>query len=129
PLRRLNVSLGDNYASLEELRDRFPEIREDDTADDAAMERALDTASRWIEEYTGRQFNDAGTASARVYDPTTTSYTRVDDFHSLVDLAVRLDNDNDGIYETELAVRDFDPLPRNGIVHGRAGWPYSRIRA
>ena len=62
------MPIGDSYATLALLKTRL-NIANSNTDDDAALTSALAAASLEIEGITGRQFNDAGSATARVYYP------------------------------------------------------------
>lgn len=125
------MGLGDSYATLAEIRSRVGITDAADTADDARLTAALTTASRGIEHETvcGRQFNDAGTASARVYTVDGADLALVDDFSTTTGLVVKTDTAGDGTYATSWASSDYQLEPLNGIVSGMTGWPYWRIRA
>lgn len=120
------MALGDPYASLDELKAylSIPDVNEDDQLTDA-----LESASRGVEQFTGRQFNDAGAASARVYYPEHGCRVEVDDFHTTTGLVVETDTGDDGTYETEWASTDYQLQPLNGIVDGVTGWPYREVVA
>lgn len=120
------MALGDPYATLAQLKARFDIA---DAIDDDRLTDALDDISRGIEDHCERQFNDAGTTSARVYRPRTSCLAVVDDFSTTTGLAVATDEDGDGVFETTWAASDYELEPLNGIVAGRPGWPYWRIRA
>lgn len=120
------MALGDAYATLAELKARLGIT---DTADDARLTAALNTASRGIDHCCGRQFNDAGTASARVFVADTLNRADVDDFHSITGLIIATDTGNDGTYETVWAASDYELYPLGGVVEGETGWPYWQIRA
>lgn len=118
------MALGDSYASLTELKSR---INISDAQDDVAMTAALAVASRGVEMYCHRQFNDAGTASARVFYPTASWVVHVDDFSTTAGLLVSTDAGSDGTFETAWASTDYELYPLNGIVDGMPGWPYNKI--
>ncbi|MGW3808852.1 phage head-tail connector protein [Micromonospora sp. NPDC005113] len=118
------MALGDPYATTAELKARM-DI--DDTDDDDRMDAVLAAVSREIESYCRRQFNDAGTASARVYQPRNLQLLVADDFHTTAGLEVA--TGTDGTYPTTWTVADYQLEPLNGIVSGQAGWPYWRLRA
>src|SRR5918992_2343438 len=120
------MALGDSYATLAELKSR---LRIGDTGDDTRLTEALSVASRGIEFCTGRQFNDAGSTSTRVYRPETRCWAYVDDFHTTTGLVVKTDDGGDGTYGTTWASSDYELTPLNGIVDGQTGWPYTRINA
>jgi hypothetical protein len=121
------MALGDSYATLAQLKTRLTNIS--DTNDDAALTNALATSSRAIEQFCGRQFNDAGAASARVYNLDTRHVVRVDDFHTTTGLVVETDDGDDGTFETTWSATDYQLEPLNQIVDGQTGWPYHTIRA
>lgn len=120
------MALGDSYATLEELKNY---LTVPDTVDDTELESALASASRDIDKTCGRQFNDAGTATARVFYPDGWDLVKVDDFSTTTGLIVKTDDGNDGTYETTWDSIDYQLEPLNGIVDGETGWPYNRIRA
>lgn len=120
------MALGDNYATLAELKTR---LGIGDTNDDTVLGNALSTASRAVEKYCRRQFNDAGSVSARVYNPLNRQLVYVDDFSTVTGQVIELDTDDDGTFETIVVSTDFQNEPLNGIRDGVPGWPYWRIRA
>lgn len=124
------MAIGDPYATLAELKSR---LGIGDTSDDTRLTSALNTASRGIEKECRRQFNDAGTASARMFYPRSGCLTKVDDFHTTVSAATGLivatDQGDDGTYETTWSDTDFFLEPLGGVSDGESGWPYWRIRA
>ncbi|MGH3493354.1 MAG: hypothetical protein ACRDQ1_08980, partial [Sciscionella sp.] len=123
------MALDDLYATLDELRSRVGITSPDDTTDDVKMTNALTASSRGIERTCGRVFNDAGSASARVYYRDTRCLVRVDDFSTTTGLIVETDQDDDGTYETTWSSADYQLEPLNGVVDGQPGWPFYRIRA
>lgn len=120
------MALGDSYATLTELKTRLDIA---DTTDDDRLTASLAAASREIEAYCGRQFNDAGAASARVFRPAGCTLALVDDFNTTTGLVVATDEGDDGTYETTWAAGDYELEPLNGVVAGLSGWPFYRIRA
>lgn len=120
------MALGDPYASVIELKDR---LGIDGTADDDVLGGALLAASRGIEKMTGRQFNDAGSASARTYRPENQIRVEVDDFHTITGLVVATDDGDSGTFANTWSATDYELYPLNGVVEGESGWPWSKIRA
>jgi hypothetical protein len=123
------VALGDSYASRAQLKSRLNIPDPSDTQNDAALDSALASASRAIEGTCGRQFNDAGVASARIYYPDDLVTVVVDDFSTTAGLIVAADFSNAGTYSTIIAAANYQLEPLNGVVDGTPGWPYYRIRA
>lgn len=119
------MALGDSYADLPALKAR---LRIDDATDDDLLTEALTVASRGIEHCTNRQFNDAGSASSRLFVTSTPGFAVTDDFSTTVGLVVETDTARDGGFATSWAVSDYQLLPLNGVVGGVPGWPYWRLR-
>lgn len=120
------MALGDPYATRSELKAR---LNITDINDEAGIDDALNSATQEIEGVCGRQFNDAGTVSARIYYPDTLTTVKVDDFSTTAGLIVAADYSNAGTYTTAIAAANYQLEPLNGIVDGSIGWPYNRIRA
>lgn len=120
------MALGDLYIDEADLKVRLG-INDDEDA--VRLHGAVQAASRGIEKFCGRQFNDAGSVSARVYKPESCSLLLVDDFSTTSGLVVKSDEDNDGVYETTWTASDYEVRPLNGVVDGEPGWPYWMIKA
>lgn len=110
------MAIGDPYLTLAVLKTRLGIV---DTADDNALTGALAAASRGVNQFCTRQFNQADAPSTRRYTPLTEGLLVVDDFHTSDDLTIggtAFDADTHGLE------------PENGIVDGEEGWPFWRIR-
>src|SRR6267378_1938796 len=118
------MALGDSYATLLQLKAR---LSISDTGDDAALVNALSAASRSIEGFCGRQFNDAGSASARVYYADDLVTITTEDFSTTAGLIVAFDFSNSGTYSTNIAAANYQLEPLNNIFDGTTGWPFYRI--
>ncbi|HET6737750.1 MAG TPA: hypothetical protein VFH76_02415 [Kribbella sp.] len=121
------MALIDSYATLAELKSRL-RIAESDEVDDDGLTAALAVASRGIESCCNRQFNDAGSATARLFHPPAVGAAEVDDFSTIVGLLVETDPLTDGTFTSTWAASDYELRPLNGVVGGVPGWPYWRIR-
>ncbi len=118
------MALTNCYCTLSDLK---TSLAIEDIQDDTALEAAILTASRMIDDYTGRFFYRDGTTAApvtRYYTPDSWYITNLDDFVSLNQIA--LDDDFDQTYTTILAASDYLIDPVN---NARRGWPYTRITA
>ena len=118
------MALTNCYCTLSDLK---TSLAIEDIQDDTALEAAILTASRMIDDYTGRFFYRDGTTAApvtRYYTPDSWYITNLDDFVSLSQIA--LDDDFDQTYTTILADSDYLIDPVN---NARRGWPYTRITA
>jgi hypothetical protein len=120
------MALGDSYATLAELKNRLGIT---DTSDDTRLTEALASASRGIEDCTHRQFNLAASATARLYYPRYEDMATVDDIASTTGLIIETDAGGDGTFETTWSATDYELHPLNGVVDGRSGWPYRKIKA
>jgi len=120
------MALGDPYATLAELKLRVGGVA--DAAQDAALNNALAVATSGINSICGRQFNKTTTASARVFYPRTQRRALVDDFHTITDLAIKIDTGDTGTYDLTLTSSQYQLEPLNGVVDGESGWPYWVIR-
>lgn len=123
------MAIGDAYATLAELKAYAGNIPTLTTTWDNALNDALKTASRGIEGVCHRQFNDAGSATARIYHPRTSLITPVDDFQTVTGLVIKTDDDNDGVFETTWTTADYELDPLNGVRNGVPGWAFEKIRA
>lgn len=112
--------LGDSYCTDAELRE-YCQIADGD--DDVNLVRVAYAVSNGIESYCRRQFNDSGAATARVFYPDSLNHVVVDDFSTTTGLVVKTGTTTFG---TTLTSYNLEPL--NGVVHGRPGFPYRKIR-
>lgn len=120
------MALGDNYIDASTFK---AHAQIGDTDNDTEIAAVLGAVSRQIERFCGRQFNDAGSATARVYDPSPCgTWVRVDDISTTTGLVVEHDTGLDGTYATAITSAHYNLEPRNGVVDGVAGHPYRTIR-
>lgn len=113
------MALGDNYATLAEMKSRLG-IETGDTVDDSRMSSAIASASREIERWCGRQFNDAGSTSTREYLANGAYIVITDDFHTTTPIVT----DQDAVV---IGPAGYALEPLNGVVRGVAGYPWWRI--
>ncbi len=104
-----------DYATLNEMK---AYLGLDDTDLDVLLQDALTSVSREIENVCGRVFTTASVATARTYEVCTPGTLRVDDFHTTDGLLIQ------GVAYTS---DTWTLRPRNGVVGGQTGWPYTRI--
>ncbi len=118
------MALTNAYCTLSDLK---TSLAIEDITDDTALEAAILTASRMIDDYTGRFFYRDGTTAAPVvrYYTAQDWYTcNVDDFVSLTQIAT--DDNFDQLYTTIWQSDDYMVEPVN---NPRRGWPLSRLLA
>ena len=110
------------YATLAQVKSA---LRVTDNIDDSLLEMAIESASRAIDQYTNRNFYNAGTA-VRYYAPSNSLNVLIDDLISIVKLESM--NDDEQVYDTTWASDDYQLEPLNGITDGFEQ-PYTNIRA
>lgn len=116
-----------SYVSVSELRDW---LSIGDTADDALIAQACDTASAWIDEWCGETFVVPTAATARLFTPDNWNFVRVDTIANTTGLVVATDDNEDGTAETTWTITtDFLLLDVNGRTVGEAAGPYRAVRA
>lgn len=120
------MALGDPYVTVAELK---AYVGIGDAIADTQLTDALDSVSEEIESHCGRQFNDAGSATSRLFHREDTTLVYVDDFHTTTGLVIETDDDGDGVFETTWSAGDYQLEPLNGTMEGKTGWPYWKIRA
>lgn len=103
-------------------------IPQSDTTDDDRLDMAAEAATQMIQAHCGRYFFATDTATARIFRADTPWLVEVDDISSTVDLVVKTDEDEDGVFETTWAAGDYQLEPLNGLLSGQ-NWPYTRLRA
>ena len=118
------MAITNGYRSLNDAKDA---LNLEDSIDNAALEMAIATASRQIDDYCGRFFYKDGTEllpATRYYTPDNWWILPVDDFVSITQLAT--DDFFDQNYSTiwNISDRMFEP-----VNNPSRGWPRNRILA
>jgi len=116
------MAINNGYATLAQVK---AALRITDNVDDTMLEMAIESASRVIDEYTNRNFYNAGTA-VRYYAPNDDFNVITDDFISISSLETM--SSNDQVYSTTWTATDYQLEPLNGIADG-IPQPYNHIRA
>jgi hypothetical protein len=122
------VAIANGYASLSQIKAAL-RIGAGDATDDALLEMAVESASRLIDAYCGRNFLLGGTAT-RYYNTDDPYVVQIDDARSIT--SVRTSSSEDGIFDIT-----FDMTPRTGDIQaepindyvGGLVWPFTRLRA
>ena len=118
------MALTNAYCTLQDVKNA---LAIDDPQDDLAIEAAIMSASRMIDDYTGRFFYKDGTQASpvtRYYTAQDWWTTNVDDFTVITEIAT--DDNFDQLYTTIWAAGDYLVEPVN---NPRRGWPLTRILA
>lgn len=120
--------IGDSYATRAELKAyvNIP-VGSTNSEFDLRIDAVLGAASRMIEDHCHRQFNNTeGVATPRVYKPSTAYLVETEDFYDSATVQIA----SAPVFQTfgtAWAANTFELEPRNGVVSGVPGWPYSRI--
>lgn len=116
------MAITNGYATLAQVKSA---LRITDSVDDSLLEMAIESASRAIDQYTNRNFYNAGTA-VRYYAPQDSLNVNVDDLISIISLEAM--NDDEQLFDVTFATDDYQLEPLNGIADGFEQ-PYTNIRA
>jgi hypothetical protein len=116
------MAINNGYATLAQVKSA---LRISDNVDDTLLEMAIESASRVLDEYTNRNFYNAGTA-VRYYAPSDDFNVTIDDMISVS--SVQTMSTDDQVYDTTWTSTDYQLEPLNGIADGIAQ-PYNHIRA
>lgn len=104
------MAIGDAYNTASVYRTM---IGKTDSGQDADILIDLKAISRYLEGKLGRFFNKDAADVARAYvAPATASSIWIDDL-SAAPTSIKIDDDQDGVYETALAATDYELWPLN----------------
>lgn len=117
------MAITNGYCTLAELK---LSLGIEDNIDDARLELAIETASREIDQFTGRNFYNNGTAT-RLFAADDWLTASIDDLITLTTLETS--GNADGVFDTTWSADDYQLEPLNGRANGLTGWPTTRIRA
>ena len=117
------MAITNGYASLNETKSA---LRITDSVDDSLLEMAIESASRLIDGYAGRQFFSSGTAT-RYFTADDDFVCEIDDISSS-NITLVTAMDADAVFDTTWDTTDYQLEPLNAVLDGQA-WPYTRIRA
>jgi len=119
------LAITNGYCTLAEIKASL-RIPSADTVDDSLLETAVESASRLVDGFAGRNFYPNGTAT-RFFTPEDTIVCEIDDLISLSSLVVSADLD--GVFDQTWNSTDYQLEPLNGRADGLTGWPATRISA
>lgn len=117
------MAITNGYCTLAEVK---AALRITDSIDDTLLETAVESASRLVDGFAGRNFYANGTA-VRLFTPEDRIICEIDDLISLTSLEVSADLD--AVFDQTWAATDYQLEPLNGRADGLTGWPATRIRA
>lgn len=116
------MAITNGYATLAQVK---AALRITDTVDDSLLEMAIESGSRAIDGYANRNFYANGTA-VRVFTPSDSFMTEIDDLISVSTLKTKSDDDSG--FDTTWTTDDYQLEPLNGRADGITT-PYTNIRA
>lgn len=122
------MTLTNAYVTLDAVKD---ELGRTDVANDTRIMAAINSASRQIDDYTGRRFWQDSTVVAREFyaDDALELQSSVDavlDISTTTGLIVKLDDGDDGTFSTTLTINtDYVLTPANAADDGE---PFTGIR-
>ena len=116
------MAITNGYCTLADVK---AALRVSDTLDDSLLEMAIESASRLVDGYCGREFYNAGTVT-RVYAPDGNFVTELDDFVSISQLKISSLADNN--FDLTWEASDYQTEPLNGLIDG-IRFPIDRVRA
>ena len=124
------MAIANGYATLAQIKSAL-RIPSADATDDALLEMAVESASRLIDAYCGRNFVYGGTAAATRYFHANDPYVvQIDDARTITQ--VQTSSSEDGIYDVTFDLTahtgDIQAEPLNDYVGGLT-WPFTRLRA
>jgi hypothetical protein len=117
------LAITNGYCTLADIK---ASLRITDNVDDSLLETAVESASRLVDGFAGRNFYSNGSAT-RYFTPEDSIVCEIDDLISLTRLEVSADLD--GVFDQIWAATDYQLEPLNGRADGLTGWPATRIRA
>ena len=122
------MAIANGYASLAQIKAAL-RISAGDATDDALLEMAVESASRLIDAYCGRNFLLGGTAT-RYYNTDDPYVVQIDDARSIS--AVSTSSSENGVFDISFNMTprtgDIQAEPINDYVGGLV-WPFTRLRA
>lgn len=116
------MAITNGYCTLADVK---AALRVSDTLDDSLLEMAIESASRLVDGYCGREFYNAGTVT-RLYTPTDNFVTDLDDYVSISTL--KISSLADGNFDLTWDTTDYQAEPLNGLIDG-VRFPIDRVRA
>jgi hypothetical protein len=113
------VALTHAYCTLDDVRGQLSD--KDSKVEIALLERAINSASRAVDDWCGRRFWQDASVQVRTYRPEESCSVRVDDISTATGLLVKTDSGDDGTYETSWTIgTDFQLEPLNASADGGA---------
>lgn len=120
------MSIVNGYSTLDAFKEQM-RIPVNDLTDDARLEASIAAASRQIDGHTGRRFWQDSTVVDRQFYADNSRICYVDDISTTTGLIVKVDDDDDGTFETTLTVTTNYILRPVNAADMVPVWPFSEI--
>lgn len=120
------MSISNGYCTLDAFKEQM-RITINDSVDDARMELSIAAASRQIDAHTGRRFWQDGSVVDRQFYADNSRICLVDDISTTTGLIVKVDDDDDGTFETTLTVTTNYILRPVNAADMVPVWPFCEL--
>lgn len=119
------MAITNGYAALDDIK---LELGISDSLSDTKLELAISAASRQIDGYCQRFFYQDSAVTERTYYPDDYLSLEVDDISTTTGLIVKVDNNDDGTFETTLTINTNFILTPTNAADEYPIRPYTGIR-
>ncbi len=109
------------YATADQLREQLGETGTGNLKT-ALLERAVNAASRAVDQHCRRRFWLDDTATVKTYRPTFTDKALVDDIGDTTGLVVKTDSTGTGTFDLTWAATDYELEPLNALDPNALAW-------
>jgi hypothetical protein len=120
------MAITNGYADLDQFKAQM-RITVNDLVDDARMELSIAAASRQIDAHCGRFFWRDASVHTREFYADNSRICLVDDISTLTGLIVKVDDDDDGVFETTLTLSTNYILRPLNAFDRHPVWPYDEL--
>lgn len=114
------------YCTTDQIRDHLGDTGVKIDID--LLERAVTSASRAVDSFTGRRFWQDATVKTRYYRPESSTLAMVDDISTTVGLLIATDSGSNYLWGDAWATTDYDLEPDNAD-QDEAAYAWWRVRA
>lgn len=120
------MAITNGYTTLDDIKAQM-RITVSDYVDDARLELSVAAASRQIDAHCGRRFWQDSTVADRQFYADNSRICYVDDISTATGLIVKIDDDDDGTFETTLTLTTNYILRPVNAADMVPVWPFSEI--
>lgn len=120
------MAITNGYCELDDVKYEL-RIQINDVEDDNRLEASIAAASRQIDAHCGRRFWQDPDVRVREFYADTTRFCPIDDVSTLTGLIVRVDDDDDGTFETTLTLTTNYILRPLNAADRVPVWPWDEL--